>query len=174
MPDHVQQQTTLVAKIAEKKNPLQPWKDVPCNCVHCGKRFPNNAAKNSHLMHCKFRTLARYYKLKNDKGQTFLFTIMFNPLKRRRNALQKLIMDFHNAEMLLGAIAIWMNEGIVRSHKVMMIEESVGMKNYPDGRVMFGSLKKLLTEKELRGLEAQVTSLNEERDRFRRDAGIVL
>ena len=67
-----------------------------------------------------------------------------------------------------------MNEGIVRSHKVMMIEESAGMKDYPDGRVMFGSLKKLLTEKELRGLEAQVTSLNEERDRFRRDAGIVL
>jgi hypothetical protein len=83
-------------------------------------------------------------------------------------------MDFHNAEMLMGAIAIWMNEGIVRSHKVMMIEESVGMKNYPDGRVMFGSLKKLLTEKELRMLEAQVTILNEEREKFRKEAGIVL
>ena len=166
------QQTTLVAKIAEKKHPFEPWKDQKCNCVHCGKEFPNNSSKNSHLMHCRHRFLNRYYKLGNLKGNAYLFTIQLNPLRRRRNALQKLINEFHDPKMLLGAVAYLINEGIVRNYAVLTLEESDKMIQHPDGRILYSMLKKLLTEKELRALEAQVTVLNTEKDQIRVDAGI--
>jgi hypothetical protein len=174
IPQHPNQQTTLVAKIAEKKNVFEPWKNMPCACVHCGKMFPSNAAKNSHLMHCKFRTLSRYFKLGSKKGEAYLFTIQFNPIKRRRNALQKLINDFKDSKMLLGAIAIWINEGVVRNYAVLSLEESTHMMAYPDGRVLFNMIKKLLTEKELKLLEAQVSVLNDEKNKLREEAGIKL
>jgi cell division protein FtsB len=46
------------------------------------------------------------------------------------------------------------------------------MIQYPDGRVLYTMLKKLLTEKELRALEAQVSTLNDEKDKLREAAGI--
>jgi hypothetical protein len=151
-------QTTLLQKTATPKHPFEPWKDQPCACVHCGKMFPNNASKNSHLMHCKKRFLNRYYKV----GK-YLFTIQWNPLKRRRNAMQKLINEFKKPEMLLGAIAYLMNEGVVRNYAALPLEESAEMLKMQDGRVLYSMLSKLLSVKELKLLEAQVNTLNEEK-----------
>lgn len=155
---HEISQTTLLQQTATPKHPFEPWKDQPCPCVHCGKMFPNNASKNSHLMHCKKRFLNRYYKC-----ERFLFTIQLNPIKRRRAALQKLIADFKNPQMLLGAIAYLMNEGIVRNYSALEMEDSAKMLEMHDGRILYSSLTKLMSPKELKLLEAQVTVLNEEK-----------
>jgi hypothetical protein len=156
-PHHTQQQTTLVAKVADKKNVFEPWKDQPCDCVHCLRSFKNISSLHSHLGHCTYRFLNRYYKIGDY---------------RRRNALQKLISDFHDPKMLLGAVAYLMNEGIIRNYAALPLEKSSKMLQYPDGRVLFNMVKKLLSEKELRALEAQVSTLNDEKDKFREAAGI--
>jgi hypothetical protein len=168
----VQQQTTLLQQVATKKHPFEPWKDIPCNCVHCGKLFPNNASKNSHLMHCKKRFLNRFYKVGDAKGGAYLFTIQWNPLKKRRNAIQKLINEFSNPQMLIGALTYLMNEGVVRNYVALPIEDSVNMLKLPNGRVMYTMLSKLLVEKELRLLEAQVETLNAEKEKFGKE-GVV-
>jgi len=167
-------QTTLLQKVATKKHPFEPWKDVPCNCIHCGKEFPNNASKNSHLMHCKKRFLNRYYKVGDKSGSAYLFTIQWNPLKRRRNAMQKLINEYQNPQMLIGAITYLMNEGVVRNYAALPLEESDKMLQLPDGRVLYSMLSKLLVEKELRILEAQVNTLNDEKNKLSEDAGIII
>jgi hypothetical protein len=131
--------------------------------MHCGKLFPNNASKNSHLMHCKKRFLNRFYKIGTTKGAAYLFTIQWNPLKRRRNAIQKLINEYQNPQMLIGAITYLMNEGVVRNYAALPLEESENMIKLPDGRVLYTMLSKLLVEKELRVLEAQVNTLNAEK-----------
>jgi len=131
--------------------------------VHCGKQFPNNASKNSHLMHCKKRFLNRYYKVGDKAGSAYLFTIQWNPLKRRRNALQKMLNEYKNPQMLIGAITYLMNEGVVRNYAALPLEESSNMLKIPDGRVLYSMLSKLLVEKELRILEAQVNVLNDEK-----------
>jgi glycine betaine/choline ABC-type transport system substrate-binding protein len=74
--------------------------------------------------------------------------------------------------MLLGAVAYLMNEGIIRNYAALPLEESEKMIHHPDGRILYSMLKKLLTEKELRTLEAQVTVLNEEKDKLRESSGI--
>lgn len=168
----IEQQTTLVAKVAEKKNVFEPWKSVPTTCYHCGKVFNSNTAKNSHLQHCRHRFLNRYYKLGTQSGNSYLFVLQLNPLRRRRNALQKLISDFHDPKMLLGAVAYLMNDGIIRNYSALPLVDSIKMIQYPDGRVLFNMIKKLLTEKELRLLEAQVSTLNDEKDKLREAAGI--
>lgn len=162
-PTHEQTQTTLLHQTATKKHPFEPWKDQPCACVHCGKMFPNNASKNSHLMHCKKRFLNRYYKVGDTLGKSYLFTIQWNPLKRRRSAIQKLINEYKNPQMLIGALQYLMNEGVVRNYAALPLEESANMVKLPDGRVLYSMLSKLLVEKELRILEAQVNTLNAEK-----------
>lgn len=158
---HENLQTTLLQQTATPKHPFEPWKDIPCTCVHCGKVFPNNASKNSHLMHCKLRFLNRYWKISN-----FLFTVQLNPIKRRRNALGKLIKDFGDSKMFVGAIAYLINEGIVRNYAVVELKDSKKMLELPNGRVMYGSLKKLMSDNELKVLEAQVTVLNDEKNKL--------
>ena len=111
--------------------------------------------------------LTRYYKL-----DTYLFSIQINPIRKRRNALQKVIDEFHDPKMFMGAIAYLMNEKIIRDFAVLTIEESKLLLSFPDGRVLFSMLKKLLTEKELRNLEAQVHTLNEAHNKIREEAGI--
>ena len=160
-------QTTLLQKTATKRHPFEPWKDQPCDCVHCGKTFPNNASKNSHLMHCKKRFLNRFYKIGDKKGSAYLVTIQWNPLKRRRNAIQKLIGEYKNPQMLIGAITYLMNEGVVRNYATLPLEESVEMIKISDGRVLYNQLTKLLVEKELRILEAQVNTLNDEKNKMK-------
>lgn len=172
IPQHTPQQTKLIAKVADKKHPLEPWRDQICTCQHCTKSFSNLASMYSHLSHCRHRFLNRYYKIGNQKGNSYLFTLQLNPLRRRRNALQKLISDYHDPKILVGAVAYLINEGIIRNYSALPLEESEKMIQHPDGRVLYSVLKKLLTEKEFHALEAQVSVLNDEKDKLRQEAGI--
>lgn len=77
--------------------------------------------------------------------------------------MQKLINEFNDPKMLLGALAYLMNEGVVRNYAALPLEESANMLKMQDGRVLYSMLSKLLVEKELRILESQVNTLNAEK-----------
>jgi hypothetical protein len=77
--------------------------------------------------------------------------------------MQRLIKEYPQPKMLIGAITYLMNEGVVRNYAALPLEESVEMLKVPDGRVLYSQLSKLLTVKELKILESQVNTLNAEK-----------
>jgi hypothetical protein len=152
---------TEYPKLPERKlHPFEPHRDLKCRCVHCNKEFPSMASKNSHLQHCPGRFLNRFYLVSGENG-TFLFTLQLNPLKRRRAALQKLITDFKNSSMFLGAVAYLKNTGVIRDYAALQLEDSIDLLEMGSGRILYGMLKKTMSQREMDKLEAQVVSLNE-------------
>lgn len=137
---------------------LEPWRNQPCTCVHCGKVLKNYAAKNSHLQHCRKRLLNRYLKVSN-----FLFVLRWNPLKRRALALQKVINDYPQSELLpkliLGACMYLKNSGTLDAYSVIDLEKSQDLIDYPDGWVKYPVLKEKMHEEELVKFELGAQSL---------------
>ena len=152
----------------KKLHPFEPHKDLPCRCFHCNKAFNSAASKNSHLQHCPGRFLNRFYLVTGESG-SYIFTIQMNPLKRRRLALQKLITDFKNSSMFLGAIAYLQNTGVIRDYAALQLEDSVDLLELGSGRILYGNLKKTMSPREMGLLEAQVVSLNEGKLRYMED-----
>jgi len=141
-----------------KVHPLEPWRDVPYQCIHCGKTLRNYAAKNVHLQHCKKRILSRFFKVGN-----LLFVVQWNPLKRRAASLHRLISEFHDAKLVIGALNYLSYEKIVKNYIVMELEKSPEMNAYPDGWVQFPVIKHKLSEKEFIAFTSNVVKMEEAR-----------
>lgn len=151
--------STTTTKITPTKvNPLQPWRDVPYTCIHCGKVLRNYAAKNVHLQHCKKRILARYYKVGG-----YLFILHWNPLKRRSRALNDLIQEFHDPKMFIGALEFNKRTGVLHRYSATKLDGSPDMLNYPDGWVQYPIIKQNLSQPEMLEFESEVKRLETEK-----------
>jgi hypothetical protein len=137
-----------------KIHPLEPWRDIPYTCIHCGKVLKNYAAKNSHLMHCKKRILNRYFKVQN-----LLFVVHWNPLKRRSAALHRLINEYHDAKLLIGALNYLTYVGTLHNYVVMELGGSPEMLSHPDGWVQFPVIKQKLSKGEMTTFEQNIQKM---------------
>lgn len=137
-----------------KVHPLEPWRDVPYVCMHCGRTLRNYAAKNVHLAHCKKRILSRFFKCKN-----LLFVVQWNPLKKRAASLNRLISEFHDPKLVIGALNFLSYEGIVKRYIAMELDKSPEMAAYIDGAVQFPVIRQKLTDKEFMLFTSNVTEM---------------
>jgi len=150
----VSKQRTAQGKI----HPLEPWRDVPYTCIHCGKVLRNYAAKNVHLQHCKKRILARYYKVGD-----VLFILHWNPLKKRSNAMHDLITRFHNQQMVVGALELCMRLGILHRYSATKLDGSPDMIEHPDGWVQYPVIKQKMSKTTMSDFECEVKRLESEK-----------
>ena len=120
------------------------WRRSNYICIHCGAHFTSWWSKNAHLPHCKHRLLSRFFKVQN-----YLFILKWNPLKRRSFALDKIIKEFHEPKMTLGACEFLKNTGILHEFTVTELKKSPDFEAYQDGAIAYSILKKLVNSADL-------------------------
>ena len=150
--------STVSKKALSKPHPLEPWRDIPCKCIHCGKILRNSAAKNVHLQHCTKRILSRYFKV-----GTYLFIVQWNPLKRRSAALHNLIVKFHDPKMFIAVLEYNKEIGVLHNYSATKLDGSPEMLEYPDGVIRYPVIVQKLSKMGLDGFHQEVQKLEAEK-----------
>ncbi len=138
-------------------HPLEPWRDQPCKCVHCGKVFESLAGLRAHLGHCKSRQLNRYFVV----GK-YLFTVQCNPLKRKIMSIHDEILETHNEKVIIGLLKGFNRYGLITTFTVIELEGWVKENPlFPDGIVSFPQLKKKMSANNLQSFQLEVTKMKQ-------------